>query len=504
MLVRTQDLKQGEVTEDNLQIYNGLDCCITMEVFEELSTLSNAPPPVYAFSRALQAPILEMSLRGFRIDEYERQSSLASLREKRTKLNSALQLLAYAVWDKPLNPNVGAHKQQQEFFYRHMRVPEIWSSQKGERKLRMNRETLEKIEVYLYARPIVACILAIRDLNKSIEFFETELDSDGRFRTSYNIGGTESWRLSSSKSATGTGGNAQNLKRDDDIAKGELSVRKPFVADQGMKLCVLDLEQAESREVGLIFGTLFNDWRFLDACEQGDLHTTTARLIWPELVHDRKSAEAHFYRHFTYRDMSKRGGHLTSYMGTAWTAARSLKVPLKLMEIFQSAFATGPKAAFPSFPRWWRWVAQELQTKHQITNSFGVTRTFFGRPNDDTTLREAIAHSPQSSTAMRTNLALWRIWRYLPHVQLLAQTHDSVTFQFRDRDDNYTKEVLRDARALMSTPLHLPNGRIFDVPSDCKIGWNWGAYDAKYNPNGLRKWKGSDERKRLDGVDRIL
>lgn len=495
-------MKQGEFRPDNHQVYCGLDSAITLEVFEELSTLSNAPPLVYSFSRALQAPILEMTLRGFRIDEYERQSSLAQLREKRRKLDSALQLMAYAVWDKPLNPR--SPEQLKVFFYKVMKLPEVWSSLKGERKTRMNRESLEKLEIYLYARPIIACIFAIRDLSKQIEFFETELDNDGRFRTSYNIGGTESWRLSSSKSSTGTGGNAQNLKRDDDISKGELSVRKPFIADQGMKLCVIDLEQAESREVGWLFGILFNDWNYLDACEQRDLHTYTASLIWPSVVTDRKSAEMPFYRHFTYRDMSKRGGHLTSYMGTAWTAARSLKVPLKLMEQFQLAFATGPKAAFPSFPRWWRYCAQQLQVKQQITNSFGVTRTFFGRPNDETTLREAIAHSPQSSTAMRTNLALWRIWRFMPYVQLLAQTHDSVTFQYRDRDTKHAREIIRDAMALISTPLFAPNGRKFDVPGEAKVGWNWGAWDAKYNPNGLRKWKGEDDRKRLEGMDRVL
>jgi DNA polymerase I-like protein with 3'-5' exonuclease and polymerase domains len=501
--VYTDELQQGIRHLYNDQLYNGLDACITLEVFEELCGLSNRPPPVYDFSRALQAPVLEMMLRGFAVDEYERQAGLRLLRERRTVLNNALQLMAYAVWDRPLNPR--SPPALRAFFYDTMRLPVQHASTKGERRVSTNRECLEKLEVYLYARPIIATILAVRDTDKQIEDFEQLLDPDGRFRTSFNIAGTETWRFSSSKSPTGTGGNIQNKTRDDDPEfgkHGEQSLRKPFIADAGMKLCELDLEQAESRECGLIFGTLFDDWSYLDACEQDDLHTTTARMVWPGVITDRKSADRSFYRNYTYRDMSKRGGHLTSYMGTAWTMSRSLKIPLRTAEAFQLAFATGPKAAFPAFPRWWRHCAQQLQTKQELCNSFGVTRLFFGRPSDDATLREAVAFGPQSSTAMRTNLGLWRIWRTMHDagVQVLAQKHDSVTFQYPEGADE--AGIVKRARACMSTPLACA-GRTYDVPTDAKVGWNWGAYGPR-NPNGMRKFRGTDDRRRLVGMERPL
>lgn len=496
-IVQTDLLKQGELRGDTLQVYNGLDCCLTFEVLEEMMSLGE-PPPVYQFERALQGPILEIMLRGFKVDNVERQAGITRLRRQQARLDSILQRFAWSVWGKPLNPR--SHHQLKDFFYTYLGLPEVWINDKGVRRISVNREALEKIEVYFHARPLVACILAYRDTAKRLEVLETEVDYDGRMRTSYNIAGTETGRLSSSASAEGRGTNLQNITPE---------LRTIFVADAGWKLCVIDLEQAESREVGWLLWVLFGDARYLDACETGDLHTYTSRLIWPSLgwtgdpKKDRAIADGAFYRHFSYRDMAKRGGHGTTYYGTPWTMSRHLKVPVRLMEDFQFAFFS----AFPSIPRWHRWTAQEIQTKQELTTAFGFTRHFFGRPNDDSTLREGIAFSPQSSTAHRTNLGLLRHWqRFKTQTQLLAQTHDSITFQYREEDE---EAIIPEALKLMEVSFE-HRGRTFSIPGEAKVGWNWGNHhreDKPYgpgnrnNPNGLRKWRGKDTRRRLGRLD---
>lgn len=509
-LIDTSTLLPGVFHPDNDQLYNGLDCCLTEEVFQHISTIRQPLPVTYSFARALQAPAMEMMCRGFLVDEYERRKAMDDpidgLRARIARLQWTLNHLSAAVWGKPLNPK--SPKQMLEFFYGAMRLPEQWTSKKGVRKLSMDRETLEKLEIYFHARPIIAAVLAIRDLSKQLNVLETEVDADGRMRTSYNIAGTETGRWSSSTNAFGTGTNLQNIKRDDDIKLGKLSLRKMFVADPGYKLVGIDLEQAESREVGWLMGTLFNEWSYLDACEAGDLHTTTCKLIWPELPwtgdpkKDRAVAEQMFYRGYTYRDMSKRGGHGTSYYGTPFTMARHLKVPTKLMIDFQSKF-------FGAYPmqKWHRWTAQQIQTVQYLVTVFGRQRHFFGRPNDDTTLREAIAYAPQSATGDRLNLALWRIWKYMgTRVQLLAQVHDALYFQFPEGQDE--KGLIEEALHYISTPLthKLPNGAIrrYDVPGEAKVGWNWGTYDPTFNPDGLRKFGKGDDRRRSSGLNRIM
>ncbi len=491
---------QSPPPTDKDQIYNGMDSLLTHEIFGAISALG-PHPPAYRFERALQAPFLEIMQRGFRIDPFEREKQTRRLESEIVHLQSVLDTFSCAIWDRPLNAN--SPHQLKQFFYETMGFPEEFSSTKGERKVSVNREALEKLDDYFMARPLVTCILGLRERQKQLSVFKTEIDPDGRWRTSYNIGGTETGRLSSSASAFGTGSNSQNLAP---------QLKPMFVADPGYRLYSIDLEQAESREVGWLCGLLFDDWTYLDTCESGDLHTLTAKLIWPGLdwtgdpKADRKVAEQQFYREFSYRDMSKRGGHGSNYLGTPFTMARHLKVPPKLMEDFQDSYFT----AFPGIQKWHLWVASELATKQTITTPFGFERTFFGRQNDPATLREAVAFSPQSSTAHRTNLALLRMWERLgADIQLLAQVHDAIVFQARESIPPL--ELAQAALNIIESVQTTYNGRTFKVPGECKCGWNWGypQYDKQGNlignPDGLMKLTSSALlRTRTNNLSRVL
>ena len=214
-------------SNENLQVYNGLDCCLTTEIFEEISGLTSVPPAIYSFERALQGPYLEIMQRGFLVDELSRRQAAAELRIRVDSLQLMLDEFAHAVWNKGLNPR--SPQQLKDFFFRAMNLPEIWQSKKGQKKLSTDREALEKLHDYIYARPFVNCILAIRDFTKQLNVFESEIDHDGRYRTSYNIAGTETGRPSSSTNAYGTGGNAQNISG---------ALRFVFVADPGMRMCL--------------------------------------------------------------------------------------------------------------------------------------------------------------------------------------------------------------------------------------------------------------------------
>lgn len=508
-LIQTETLTPTSLLtpSENHQVYCGLDTMVTLEVLLALKAqLGNQPPQIYSFERALQGPYLEIMQRGFKVDEPSRAHAARILHSRLDGLEAMLNEFAQAAWNRPLNPRSPA--QLKDFFYHAMRLPEQFRYDKGVRKLSTNREALEKLEIYLYARPIIACILAIRDIGKQLDVFETEIDADGRFRTSYNIAGTETGRPSSSSNAFGTGGNAQNIAP---------ALRYVFVADPGYKLGVIDLEQVEARDVGWFCGVLLGDWSFLNSCENGKLHVNNAKLVWPHLkwtnhpAQDRRIADGIFYRDFSYYDMAKRGGHLSHYMGSAWGASRALKLPVKLMEDFQQRYILGPEAAFPCIPLWWQWVAQQLQTTRSLTTPFGRQRHFFGRPNDDSTLREAIAYLPQSTTADRMNLGMWRVWKKMPQLQLLAQTYDSITFQYKENLDE--GELISQALSLIRVELS-HKGRSYVVPGEAKIGWNWGAqHDAskplgagnRYNPDGLIKWspKFPDRRVRQVGMKRI-
>jgi len=463
-------------------VYNSLDCCLTFEILEKLlPELDQETALIYDFARALQAPILEMMLRGTLVDEHQRGVMIQELKDKKARVDAILQKMALEVWGQELNPN--SPKQLQSFFYSFMQITPVKISVKGERKVSTNREALEKLRAYIFARPFVNCILALRDFTKLLSVLKSGVDADQRMRTSYNIGGTETGRLSSSENAFGTGTNKQNLTE---------RVRVIFVADPGKKLAYVDLEQAESRAVAY----LSEDEAYIQACESGDLHTTTCKMVWKELpwtddpARDKKEvAGKTFYRDFTYRDMAKRGGHGSNYLGTPWTMARHLKVDTSVIETFHKAYFS----AFPGIRRWHYRVARDLQLNGILTTPLGRRRCFFGRRNDDATLREAVAYQPQSMVGDILNLGLWKVWKRAPElkVEILEQVHDAILIQYPEELED---EILPQVIAALSVPVSI-NSRLMTIPAEAQSGWNWGKFSLE-NPDGLTTWSGNDRRKR--------
>lgn len=470
---------------ERLWIYNGLDCCVTSEVLDAIKPqLDNQTRATYEFSKALQAPVFEMKLRGVLVDQVERERMIQEFQKDVDTMAANLEsILSEGVglpgtnWRSPL--------QLKRLFYEVLALPPIKKrNSKGFYEPTVDRNALEQLDAYFLAQPLVAHILGLRDLAKKIGVLRTGIDGDGRMRTSYNIAGTTTGRFSSSLSDFGTGTNLQNI---------EERLRRIFVADQGMKFAYIDLEQAESRLVGAIEWNLFNDGRYLDACESGDLHTSVARLAWPnmpwtgDIRADKSVAEAPFYRQHSYRHMAKVLGHGTNYNGKPYTMAKHTKLEQSIIAQFQRRYF----AAFPSHQRWHARVASNLASLGHLTTLTGRRRWFFGRRDDDATVREAIAFDPQGSVGDILNRGMLQVWR-LGLCQLLMQIHDAILIQFpEEREDEIVPKVLE----AIKVPVELAHNRTLIIPSEAKTGWNW-ANANENNPDGLKGYKGGDTRHR--------
>lgn len=499
----------GTETE-KLHVYNGLDCCVTIEVFETLfPQLDAVTAKTYAFSCALQAPILEMNMRGVRIDMEERDRFINEGEVLLVRIEHNLNRMLREGLGVELNWR--SPKQLNELFYEILGLPPIRKrNAQGGFSPTTNRDALEKLINHFRAEPFVRHILALRDLGKTIGTLRTDIDIDCRLRTSYNIAGTTTGRLSSSRSDFGTGTNLQNITQ---------KLRRIFVADPGYKFANIDLSQADARGVGAICWNLFHEGNFLDACESGDLHTTVTRMSRPELPWpgtpdgDRALADELAYRHLSRRDLSKKLGHGTNFVGQPPTMAKHSQLPIEMIIEFQKRYF----AAFPGIQKWHRWVASELITKGYLTTMLGRRRHFLGRLYEDTTIREAVAYEPQSITADTIDEGLLAIWRKYPEVQLLLQVHDSILLQYPEHlEDTLLPKLMRE----IEIERELLHGRKFTIPAEAKVGWNWGDAQfwskedfakglcseaevgkAKDNPDGLKKWKGkTDDRRRQKEV----
>lgn len=491
-------------------VYNGLDCCVTLEVRDALiPQIDNIAGETYAFSRELQGPILDMVTRGLLVNQRRRGEVLTKFRRQIAALSEQLTEIVREGIGLPVENTPARGKQPEKLWWRSqpqlktllydvMKLPvQKKKNSKGIMAPTANRDALEKLTQYFIAEPICAHLLALRDLDKKRMFLETEIDPDGRMRTSINIAGTNTGRLASSMSDFGSGTNLQNVDRD---------LRSVFIADPGMKFCNIDLEQADARNLGALCVDRFYDShgeafasKYLNMCESGDLHTAVSQLARPHLPWpgdpkgNRALADTIFYRAFSYRDLDKRLGHGTNYLGAPITMAKHAHVPVAEVRAFQQNYF----ANLPCIPAYHKYVRDEITEFHQLTTLFGRRRMFFGRAKDDATIREAVAYSPQSMTADEINRGMLNIWR-ANKVQLLIQVHDSILFQY---PEHLEAEIVPWALSTLLVPLILKGDRKFVVPAEAKVGWNWGDYDSKNpsaNPDGLMKWKGGDERKRTE------
>lgn len=490
----------GKETE-KLWAYNGLDCCLTVEIHEAISPqLDNQTNNTYRFSMDLMGPCLEMAIRGVKIDIAKRDELIAAYGKDLEVIIGQLNTILIDGLDLRLNWRSGP--QLKNLFYNVLDIPEILKrNDKGEMVPTVNRDALEKLyDNYIIAKPFVSHILAARDFAKKISALETEVDPDIRMRTSYNIAGTTTGRLSSSMNDFGTGGNFQNL---------EERLRRIFISDPGMKFAYIDLEQAESRLVGAIIWNIFGDPGYLDACESGDLHTYVCKLTNPQLPwtgnpkEDKEIAERPFYRQHSFRHMNKVLGHGSNYLGTPNTLSKHTKIPAQIIKEFQAKYF----GAFPGIKNWHTWVENQIRDSGVMTSLMGRRRHFFGRRNDPTTFREAVAFDPQGSVADILNTGMLKVWRS-GLCQLLMQIHDAILVQYPEELED---EVLPKILKLIEVPVELNGGRRLLIPSEAKTGWNWSnevtqrdidkALEEKrkppeLNPNGLRKYSGHDPRTR--------
>lgn len=559
VVLQTDVFNVATLLDPNVRLwfYNGMDCCVTHAVAGQLMEACAPKEPgapgvdasiPYRFVRAMQGPALDLMLRGIAVNPLERRRTAQALGREKVAREALLNRLAQAVWGQDLNPN--SSKQLIAFFYTALGMPVQYAIRKTpEGKKRTPScdhkalETLAKleskgpgisaydrtVEKVRFAQPFVALITGIRDVGKKLAVVNSGVSSDGRLRCSYNVVGTRTWRWSSSSNAYGEGTNLQNITP---------KMRRMCCADDGKKLAAPDLEQAESRVVAGLVWACTGDETYWKACESGDLHTIVCTMAYPELfsgiggwdytlnafVGDlaacRTIADRKFYRHLTMRDLAKRIGHGSNYWGTAYGIAMQIgDVPVKVVEDFQRRYFR----AFPAIQKWHAYVIREVQTHHKLTNPFNFTRIFFGRATDDNTLREAIAHVPQSTIGILLNYMLYRVWSYgvrggrftphptpppsllslpfRPNCNLLLQAHDAIVFQYPD-DPHIEAAIIEKVADLMSVDLPIRSvltdeTRVLRVPLEFKVGWNWANYDMKKrenfpdgNPDGLDKWSG--------------
>lgn len=498
---------QGEIPTglslfDTYQCYNILDSAVTAQLLPVMSTkLNDNHWTTYRREMYRVLPMcLEMSTKGFPIDQMALAELLFALEKAEAKALDRLHQFCDALDAKHINPR--SPKDVQELFYTHLGLPPIYSFDRAtkQRKISTDIKALEKLRVnYPVAMPLVNAIISVRESSKMGSVFKRGLEPEGRnLRCQFSPTGTETGRLSSQQNPYGRGTNAQNLTD---------RVRQAIAAPDGYAILNLDLKSGESYAVGYISRCQ----SYIDACVSGDLHTAVTRMTWPrmawtgDLAKDKALAEQPGYRHFSWRDMAKREGHGSNYYGKARTIAMELSVPTQLVQDFQDAYF----AAFPEIQEWHLETIAKIQRDGVIVTQLGRERRFWGRPDDAATWREAIAFNPQSLVGDAMNEGLVQVLDWLRRecrdaatflgrdgklipftldtIDIRAQVHDAGVFILPLEALDTLAPLIQDR---MEFPVDFGSQGIMRIPSELMLGrrWNKAKGADRYMREGLKAW----------------
>lgn len=389
---------------------------------------------------------------------------------------------------KRLNPH--SHLQVRKLLYDYMGLKPQRAHKTGD--ISTDDECLGRAkERDPHAAPVIDAILAARGARKQAGLLRATLDTDGRWRSSFNVGAAVTGRWSSSGSPWFTGGNLQNVAP---------RSRNIFVADPGTVMWYADYEKAESNVVAFDA----EDEAYIGAHAAGDTHTHVCRLVWPDArpwsvgaiptncgrkhdgshpdtCCDRGMAEhaAPWDANHPLRWYGKHVGHGVAIGMTEHGIARDARI--KLVEARKAR--DGFLAAFPRVAARQDEVWRDVVETGLIVSPLGRVRMCLGRIHGDgaaSTRREALAQIQQSTIVDWVSIALMRVWEEMDggierprlvdtaRAWLLAQVHDALLGLVRVGDDGALARIVE----LMQIGMEI-RGRYLRIPVEVKVGRNW-------------------------------
>lgn len=413
------DEKTGE---QQLWTYNCKDAVVTFEVDDAqqsvIESFSRGWPQlqdVNNFQQSLFSPVLKTMNRGIRVNKEKRAEFAISLLDEIAKRQ---QWMLDLFDGEELNPK--SPKQMCDFFYGQLKLKPVINRKTGNPTC--DDEALQKIKAREPAlASLINCITELRSLGVFLStFVNAPLDIDSRIRCSFNIGGTETYRFSSSQNAFDTGLNLQNIPP----GGGDLdlpNIRTLFIPDPGKTFFDIDLASADLRIV-----VWESDEQEMKALLKAGLDPYTE--IAKEFYHD-PSITKKDPRRQTFKSFA----HGTNYLGTAKGLAERLGLSVHEAEKTQRWYF----GRFPRIKKWQDDLKDQVVKRRMVQNVFGY-RCYFMERIEGTIFNQAAAWIPQSTVACLINRAYVAIDQQLPEVEILLQVHDSLAGQF----DTYRADVL--------------------------------------------------------------
>lgn len=448
--------------------YNGKDVCATTEVsLAQERELASDERHLRTFRRELGVfqPLREATYHGAKFDEPLFHRLVTETTIKKDTLKAEIETVA----GPDFNPN--SPKQVAEFVYGTLQLA---PRMKGG-KLKTDAKTLKDVAARS-GNAFPEKIVEFKKQQKLLSNYYNEkiVGPDGRLRSSYNIAGTISGRLSSSAPLWGPGLNGQNVP---------VHTRRMYVADEGFELWELDQSQAEA----VVTAYLAEDPVHMDCFRTGkDVHRVTACYLldmdperWQEIPKDS-----------TVRQLAKKCNHAFNYdMGwmTFMMVVNGEHDPddpnsPHLEPVTARALRDKYMSVRTALPGYWERIRLQLRQDRTLVTPLGRVHIFMDQWSD-TMIKQAYSWIPQSTVGDATNEGIIQTYasedddiQYLfkNGMRLWGQVHDSVIWQVPLGARQYAPKLME----AMEVPMTI-NGHFIVIPIDGAAGHNWDKYEME-------------------------
>ena len=487
---------------DKFLWYNCMDTTCTFEVRNAFWDDFLATDNMFAYNNTIGIydSLIYMMTRGLKVDYVALEQTRRQVVIDRDQFQSQLnELCGYEL-------NVNSPKQCQQYFYITKNIKPYTNHKTG--NITTDDKSMQRIARGVAGRPGLreaSLVQEIRGLQKLLgTYLDVEFDSDGRFRCSYNPRGTETGRLSSSKTIYGTGTNQQNLPPE---------FKQFIISDDDCFFLELDKRQAE----WVVVAYLSQDANMLDVVYNGrDPHTHTAHLMFgvdPDLIKRESklignSADSEFIaeqrltipelalakflpRTMSIRQCGKKSNHGLNYDEgySTFSLLNEIEIPeaKRIIDLYHTIY--------PNIRQiWYKKIQADMMLNRTITNCFGRKFRYLDAITNDL-FKSAYAFQPQSTVVDGLNIGMQEIYHdksiELADAEMLAQVHDSILLQFPRSALPNIKSILSKLDAHVSPDMTY-HGRTFKIATDFKIGLNWGSYHPERNPMGMHEFSAAE------------
>lgn len=461
------------------------DAIVTREIAEkQIQILTPKARNHFEFNMQLLPAVNYMELRGIRYDVEKAATRLREVQSEQSQIQSVINARAGQ------DLNVNSPKQMTNVLYTKLGYEKQYAKEKGRKTTRLTSDVKALLKLFKSEgeHGLIHNILSWRVLEGQRKQLEIGADHDGRVRCSYNLVGTDTGRMTCYESPTGSGSNLTTIMKKN---------RDLYLADEGMEFFQCDLSGADGWTVASHSTRLGDPTMELDylagikpakviaamylvgwevaSYSQAQMLELLSKLEIPKMLY--------FVCKVIQHGSNYQMGKITMAENILLQSWKKEGRPIHYSSAdcakLQSMYLDG---RYKGIKHWWHWVTKELERTAQLECASGHTRTFFGRPGANETIKTALSHEPQANTTYATNLAMHRMWHDAENrradgsfiIEPLHQVHDALCGQYPIELRSWAHAKLNE---YFSNPLTIAD-RSLTIPFGMGVGRSWGELEG--------------------------